>query len=419
MVATARASRLTEEAKRGRVRLAWAVVVGHAFKHLYNSAWQSILMPEIKIGMGLGGVQFGVLAAVSRASSWVTTMVAGYLGDRFSNRAGVMLGISLGTMGISFFLAGIAPNYLVLLVAVLLMGFGPSLYHPPAISSLSRRFPDKRGFAISLHGTGGSAGEVMGPLAAAGMLALFTWSDRWEEAWRGVLQVSLVPALIGALVIWAVMRTLSGGPSTTTSFRPYITSLIGLLRDGKMQALVAITALRSMGQGAIMAFLPVYLREDLDFSATRVGLYLAMAQIVGLAAQPAMGFLSDRFGRKAVLIPGMAALGLSYCALTYADTGAQLVLTILAMGAFHYSLHAIFIAAAIDVARGHVQSTVVSLIYGAGFLGTASPVIAGAITDSLGTHVSFLYAGSVVLAATAAMFFLRLPGAEEQPGART
>ena len=419
MVATAQSSVLTEEAKRGRVRLAWAVIVGHAFKHLYNSSWQSILMPEIKIGMGLGGVQFGVLAATSRVSSWVTTMVAGYLGDRFVNHAGVMLAISLGTMGISFFLAGIAPNYLVLLLAVLLMGFGPSLYHPPAISSLSRRFPDKRGLAISLHGTGGSAGEVMGPLAAAGMLALFTWTGQWEEAWRGVLQVSLVPALIGALVIWTVMRSLSGGPPSTTSLRPYITSLIGLLRDGKMQALVGITALRSMGQGAIMAFLPVYLREDLDFSATRVGLYLALAQIVGLAAQPAMGFLSDRFGRKAVLIPGMAALGFSYCALTYADTGAQLVLTILAMGAFHYSLHAIFIAAAIDVARGHVQSTVVSLVYGAGFLGTASPVIAGAIADSLGTHVSFLYAGSVVLAATAAMFFLSLPRAEEQPGART
>ena len=85
------------------------------------------------------------------------------------------------------------------------------------------------------------------------------------------------------------------------------------------------------------------------------------------------------------------------------------------MGAFHYSLHAIFIAAAIDVARGHVQSTVVSLIYGAGFLGTASPIIAGAIADSLGTHVSFLFAGSVVLAATAAMFFLTLPRASDQP----
>ena len=245
------------------------MIVGHAFKHLYNSAWQSILMPEIKIGMGLSGTQFGVLAGVSRASSWVTTMVAGYLGDRFSNRAGIMLGISLGTMGISFFLAGISPNYGILLIAVLMMGFGPSLYHPPAISSLSRRFPDRRGLAISLHGTGGSAGEVLGPLTAAGMLALMTW--------RGVLQTSLVPALIGALVIWGVMRSLSGGPSTTTSLRPYITSLVGLLRQRKMQGLVAVTAMRSMGQGAMGAFLPVYLREDLDFSSARVALYLAMA----------------------------------------------------------------------------------------------------------------------------------------------
>ena len=115
-----------------------------------------------------------------------------------------------------------------------------------------------------------------------------------------------------------------------------------------------------------------------------------------------------------MLVPGMASLGLLYCALTYADDGAQLILTILAMGAFHYSLHTIFIASAIDVARGQVQSTVVSLIYGAGFLGTASPIIAGAIADSLGTHISFLYAGSIVLAATVGMSFLSLPRTANQ-----
>ncbi len=398
---------LTAEDKAGRVKLAWAVVVGHSFKHLYLSAWNSILMPEVKIDMRLSGTQFGVLAGASRTASWITTMVAGYLGDRFSHKAGVMLGISMSTMGVSYFLAGISPNYWVLLVAVLLMGIGPSLFHPPAISSLTRRFPDRRGFAISLHGTGGSAGEVLGPLTAAGLLTFLTW--------RGILQTSLAPSLIGALVIWSVMRTLSGASGAATTVRSYVASLTALLRDRKLQALVVITAMRSMGQTSVAAFLPVYLREDLDFSAARVALYLAMAQVVGIGAQPIMGFLSDRFGRKTVLIPCMAALGFLYGALTFADDGAQLVLTVLAMGAFHYSLHAIFIASAMDVARGQVQSTVVSLIYGAGFLGTVSPVIAGAIADAYGTHITFLYAGSVVLLAMVFMSMLTLPRTPSQP----
>lgn len=389
------------DVKKGRNLLAAAVVAGHAFKHLYNAAWANIVLPEIKIDMTLSGTRFGVLTGTSRVTSWATTMVAGYLGDRFSHRAPVMLGMSLGLMGLSYFLAGVSPNFWFLIIAVLLIGIGPSLYHPPAISSLSRRFPDRRGLAISLHGTGGSAGEVLGPLVAAGVLALATW--------RGVLQLGLLPALLAAVSIWVVMRNLSGGEVSSSSFRHYLGSLATLLKNRPMQALVAMTALRNIGQSAVVAFLPVYLREDLDFSATRVAVYLSLAQVVGLGAQPAMGHLSDKLGRKAVLVPTMAALGLLYTALRYADPGMQLTLTILAMGAFHYSIHTIFIAAAVDAAGGEMQSTVVALIYGAGFLGTVAPVLAGVIADSYGVPNAFLFAGSVVLATTLLVPLLRLP----------
>ena len=156
-------------------------------------------------------------------------------------------------------------------------------------------------------------------------------------------------------------------------------------------------------------FLPVYLREDLELSAARVATYLALAQIVGLFVQPAMGHYSDRFGRKVVLVPAMTAMGILFFALTYADPGVQLVITIVAAGAFLYSLHTIFIAAAMDVAGGEVQSTVVSLIYGASFLGTLSPVFAGLIADKFGTHITFVFGGSIVLLATVVLAFTKLP----------
>ncbi|MCH7746441.1 MAG: MFS transporter, partial [Chloroflexi bacterium] len=187
------------ELKRGRNRLAVTVILGHAIKHIYNSALQTILMPEIKIGLGLNATQFGVLVFSRQVTGWVTTVGAGYLGDRFANRASLILGISLMLMGVSYFALGSAPNYWVMFLAMLLVGIGPSLYHPPAIGALSRRFPDKRGFAISLHGTGGSVGEVLGPITAAGLLSFLMWRD--------VLQVSLFPALLGAFLIWGMMRS--------------------------------------------------------------------------------------------------------------------------------------------------------------------------------------------------------------------
>ena len=396
-----RAVRVSEEVRKGRNQLAATVVLGHAIKHIYNSGLQSILLPEIKLGLGLSATQLGTLAFSRQATGWFSTVGAGYLGDRFANRASLMLGTSLTLMGVSFFLAGSAPTYWLMFLAMLLVGVGPSLYHPPAIGALSRRFPEKRGFAISLHGTGGSVGEVLGPLVAAGALTFLMWRD--------VLRVSVFPAILAAFVIWAMMRSVPGEFPGSSSARSYLSSLTTLLRKRTMLLLVAVTALRSMGQSSVQVFLPVYLREDLDFSIGKVAIYLALAQVVGVVAQPAMGFLSDKFGRKSVLIPAMGILGLLFLALAGAGSELRLLLTIMALGAFLYSLHTIFIAAAMDIAGGEIQSTVVSLIYGASFLGTVSPIIAGVIADSYGTSSTFLYGGAVTLVATVVLALLKLP----------
>ena len=395
------AIRVAPEVKRGRNRLAATVVLGHAVEHIYNSALQSILLPEIKIGLGLTATQLGVLAFSRQATGWVTTMGAGYLGDRFANKASQILTASLILVGVSYFLAGKAPTYWAMLAAMLLIGIGPSLYHPPAIGALSRRFPDRRGFAISLHGTGGSVGEVLGPITAAGALTLLMW--------RHVLQVSLFPAMLTAFLVWGMMRGVSGESTGSDSTRAYLASLASLLKKKTLLALVLVNALRSMGQSIIMVFLPVYLREDLEFSVAKVAVYLSLAQIMGMAAQPAMGLLSDRFGRKAVLVPATASMGLLIFALSQADPGAQLVLTILALGVFQYSVHAIYVAAAIDVAGEDVQSTVVSIVYGASFIGTFSPIVAGMIADAHGYSGAFLYGGSVVLLSTLILGLLKLP----------
>ncbi len=398
------AIQVAPEVRKGRVQLAVTVILGHAIKHIYNSGLQSTIMPELKAGLDLSNAAYGTLATSRQTAGWVTTMTAGFLGDRFASKAALMLGISLGLMGIAQLLAGVAPGYGVLFLAMLLIGIGPSLYHPPAIGALSRRFPDKRGLAISLHGTGGSIGEVIGPTLAGVLITVVLLT------WRQVLVLSLFPAIIAAFAIWSMMRSVPGGESgKTMSMREYFASLGSLLTRRPLLLLVLVTALRSMGQSSVSTFLPVYLREDLDYSALEVGFFLSLAQFVGIGAQPAMGFLSDRFGRKAVLVPSMGLLGLLVIALYYASAGVQLTLTIIALGAFLYSLHSIFIASAMDVAGEKVHSTVVSLIYGASFLGTFSPVVAGVIADNFGTRTAFIYGGIIVLVGTLVLAATRLP----------
>ena len=416
---------VSEEIRRGRNRLAITVVLGHAIKHMYNSGLQSVLLAVMKDDLGLTATQFGLLSTSGRVTSGATTMVAGYLGDRFANRSGVMLMISLSMMGISYFLLGSAPNYWLMFAAMLLVGIGPSLYHSPAIAALSRKFPDKRSFAISWHGTGGSIGEFFGPIITGGLVSgVYFVAFEWNE----VLKISVGPALIFGLLIYLMMRGIPTASTETESLRDYFTSLFKLLRRRGMQALVATTALRSMGQGAMMAFLPVYLLEDQGISAIVIGLFLSSIQFVGILAQPAMGWLADKFGHKRVLVPGTAALGLLMIALKFAPTddplmidivllnitlpGVQFGIIALAMGAFLYALHAIYIAAAMDVAQGEAQSTVVSLIYGASFLGAFSPFLAGVIVDAGTISDAFVYGGVMVFLAGVVLAMIRLTPAD-------
>jgi MFS family permease len=304
-------------------------------------------------------------------------------------------------MGAAFFLVGTAESYLMLFVALLLAGIGPSMYHPPAIGALSRRFPDKRSFAISLHGSGGSVGEVLGPITAAGLLTVLTW--------QGILQLSFLPAFVCAFLVWRVMGGLEFADGGGSTLKAYFQSLAVMLKTKALALLVLITALRSMGQSAISLFLPIYLREDLDYSAATVGIFLAMAQLIGIGSQPVMGYLSDRIGHKRVLVPAMLCLGLLFGALAFVEGDVGLALTILALGAFLYSLHSIFISAAIGVVGENGQSTVVSVMYGASFLGILSPIIAGVIVDETQTQNAFVYGAVMVFLGTLVLALMRLP----------
>lgn len=402
---------VSEEIRRGRNKLAFTVVGGHAVKHVYNAALQFILLPVIKISLGLTGTQLGALSMSMRITSGVTTMGAGYLGDRFANRSGLMLAFSLGILGFSFFLLGSVSSFWFLFAVMLLVGIGPSIYHPPAIAALSRKFPDKRGFAISLHGTGGSIGNLVGPVLVGGLLA---GTFYFVMTWQNVLRFSLIPAVIFAVLIYVLMRNIPSADEGTKSFSDYFSRLFFLVRKRAMIMLVLLTGLRSMGQSAIQTFLPVYLLEDLGYSEFVVPLYLAGAQAAGIVAQPLMGHLSDKYGRKVVLVPAVAALGLLYLGLRFADPGYQLIVIILIMGSFQYSLHSIFIASAMDVAQGESQSTVVSLIYGATFFGAFSPIVAGIITDATFTSNAFVYGGVMVLISALILAVVKLPKTANQ-----
>ncbi len=384
----------SQEAGAGRVRYGATIIIGHALKHFYISSLISVLLPEIKTTLLLSDTQIGTLASAQQFSGWFATVTAGYLGDRFIHKTALLLGLSLGLIGAAYFLLGISDTYLLLLVGMLIMGTGVSIFHPPAIGALSRRFADRRAFAISMHGAGGSVGEVLGPVTAAGLVSLLYWRD--------IMRIGTLPAVIAAFAMWFLLqeKRKSANDGSGASFREYFGSLLGLLRHRGVQLIFLATSLRTAGQAMTNVFLPIYLHDDLGYSIGLVGIYISMAQLAGIGSQPLMGFLTDRVGHKRVLVPALLMMA-SLLVLVPATGGnkVELALVVLGLGAFLFSLHAILISAATELAGEEMQSTTVSLVYAAGFLGSLAPTAAGIVSDAYGTGTIFVVAGALVVVA--------------------
>ena len=87
----------------------------------------------------------------------------------------------------------------------------------------------------------------------------------------------------------------------------------------------------------------------MGYSLGEMAVYLALSQVVGIGAQPVMGALSDRLGRKVIIVPALLAFSAMLVALYFVEPRVPHGSVIVIMGAFLYSMQALFLAAASDL----------------------------------------------------------------------
>ena len=366
------------------------LVLGHAVKHIFNAGF-FIVLPELQLQLGLSNAAVGTLATIRNAGGGLANIPAGYIADRYSDRWPTILAISIALVGVFHFLMGTTSTYWLLVLTATLAGISISFWHPPAIAALSKRFATRRGFAISMHGSGGSVGEALGPITVGLLLSLFFWNT--------VVQSGIIPALAMAVTVWIVLLGLRGSPGSPASFRMYVHAVVRLIRYPALVTILFITGGYSAVQGILVTFLPLYLRVELGYSPLVMSAFISGSQAMGIVSQPLLGLLSDRYSRKSVLLPGLLGLGITVTVLPFAGTGLPLFLVLVIMGAFSYPLMAVLLAAAMDIAGSDVQATTVSLVFGAAIVFSAiSPAIAGQLADAYGMRAAFLLAAGIVFA---------------------
>src|SRR5205823_6735856 len=121
------------------------------------------------------------------------------------------------------------------------------------------------------------------------------------------------------------------------SLADYFKGVRGLVRNRAVALLCVGSSFRSMTQTGLLTFLPVYLANDMGYSPALVGACLFALQAAGFAAAPVAGHLSDRMGRKQIVIASMLTTGVVLAAMAFAGGSPIFIGLIAVLGFFMYA----------------------------------------------------------------------------------
>ncbi|SVE32562.1 uncharacterized protein METZ01_LOCUS485416, partial [marine metagenome] len=237
---------------------------------------------------------------------------------------------SIISYGLGFFLLGASSSYTWTLTGAALVGLGSALWHPTAMGALSIRFPNHRGMALSVHGVGASIGDAVGPVIVGAVILTVDW--------KLTLELHLIPAVLIAILIFFGFGMIQEVKNIKTNLGVYVSSIRTMFVYPQTLAVMISNTLITMGRLSVLAFFPIYIIETLQYSTFALGIYLGLLYVMGIVSQPVMGILSDRVGRKTVLLPSFVIMGFLYMGIVMASAGLLLGLVIGVLGMFFYPI---------------------------------------------------------------------------------
>lgn len=379
---------------------------GHGVFHWFTQSFIAML-PEVQDAFGLGGVGVGGITATREFVSGIVTLPGGVIADSLRKHWGLILAICMALFGIGWLIVGISNHYYLLLFGMAVVAVAASIWHLPAMASLSHNFSHRKGTALSIHGVGGQIGDALAP-PVTGILLGFL-------AWRGIISIyAALPLFLAFVVFWAFRHI---GRMGEEEVAPYDRSLQfqatkRVLKNPVLWVVAFVGGVRGMAFLALTTFLPIFL-NDLGMTPLVRNLHLGLLMAVGIVSTPVVGYLSDLFGRKAVLVPGLLFLGVLSFFLGSTGVGIVLIVIIALMGIFLFGDQPILTALALDVAKNEVPTTVLGVLSLERFiLSAASPLIAGALYDNSGANAAFIYVAAMFALGAIVLVFVPTPKTE-------
>ena len=268
-------------------------MMGHICTDIAQGALPAML-PYIVKAYGLTLAAAGGLVFAANFISSIVQPLFGHLGDRIERPWYMAMGIFLSGLGIS--LVGLFGNYVLMCVAVVIMGTGVALFHPEGSKMANMASGSKKGTGMSIFSVGGNIGFAVGPIIAVPAMEFF--------GLKGSL-VFLVPTIIMAIIMLFLNNNFKEISRKHAVKKEKIVEKQGEKQKDNWKGLTIIAIImffRSVANYGMTAFIPLFFTLVLMQSKMIGGLNLTLYSVAAAIATLTGGRLADKYGFKRIII---------------------------------------------------------------------------------------------------------------------
>jgi predicted MFS family arabinose efflux permease len=358
----------------------------------------SFLMPFVQPDLGINNTQVGMLAGALSLTWALAAFGIGKLSDTIGNRK-LLLVISTLCFSVCSVLSGVAGSFALLLGARLLMGAAEGgvmpISHAMVASEVS---PERRGLAQGIAQNFGS--NLLGSFVAPVLLVGFATAIVLRHAFF----LAAVPGLISAILIWFLLSEPAAPPKPSGAEKM---SIGDALRERNILICVVLGVLLVSYLVVCLAFMPLFLTQVRGYAPDRMGWLMGTLGISATIGSVVVSGLSDRIGRRPVMV-AMPLIGvLLPLGAMYFDGGIWGMAAIFFIGWGLIGVFPLFMATVpSESVDPRFAATVLGLCMGTGEVlgGVFAPFVAGFIADrtSLAAPL-WLRAGLAIVAGLTAL----------------
>lgn len=338
------------------------------------------LLPLFASDLGASPSMIGIVVGASTLTGIFVKMPAGALSDILGRRPLLLAGALVFAV-MPFTYLG-ASSLAALIVLRVLHGSATAVFGPVASATVSDLAPSsQRGAWLGTYATAQGAGQALGPALAGYLIA----AGRFDVAFIAAGIVGLAAPLLVAT--WSPnMRP----HDTAPRWPAFSAGLLEVLRHRLILVTSAAHAAQFVLNGALSAFLPLYGRDVFGLTTPELGWLFAGQTVTTLAARPFLGAISDRVGRRGVIVAGLAVCSIAVWALSVTASSWMLATAVVTYAAGVATTTAATSALITDVSRRAHYGTahgVFGTIYDIG--DAAGPIGAGFLVAAVGYATMF------------------------------